>query len=94
MPYFKISPQQFTLLVAAYTLSAGFSGFVAAFFGDGYDRKKILLVGYIGFLLGTIACGFAPSYHLLLVARLVAGVFGGLFLMYLHTKEEALPWVR
>ncbi len=78
MPYFKISPQQFTLLVAAYTLSAGVSGFIAAFFVDGYDRKKILLIGYIGFLLGTIACGFAPSYHLLLAARLLAGVFGGL----------------
>ncbi len=78
MPYFKISPQQFSLLVAAYTLSAGLSGFVAAFFVDQYDRKKILLIGYIGFLLGTIACGIAPSYELLLAARLLAGLFGGL----------------
>lgn len=78
MPFFKISTQQFTLLVAAYTLSAGLSGFIAAFFADRYDRKKILLIGYAGFLLGTIACGFAPSYHLLLAARLLAGIFGGL----------------
>jgi DHA1 family inner membrane transport protein len=78
MPYFKISPQQFSLLVAAYTLSAAVSGFIAAFFADQYDRKKILLIGYTGFLLGTIACGFAPTFHLLLVARLVAGTFGGL----------------
>lgn len=78
MPYFNISPQQFTLLVAAYTISAGISGFVAAFFVDNYDRKKILLTGYAGFLLGTIACGFAPSYHLLLASRVFAGVFGGL----------------
>jgi predicted MFS family arabinose efflux permease len=78
MPYFKISTQQFTLLVAAYTLSAGVSGFIAAFFVDRYDRKKILLTGYAGFLIGTIACGFAPSYHWLLTARLLAGVFGGL----------------
>jgi predicted MFS family arabinose efflux permease len=60
MPFFKITPQQFTMLVAAYTLSAGISGFVAAFFVDQYDRKKILLIGYMGFLAGTIACGFAP----------------------------------
>lgn len=78
MPYFKISPQQFTMLVAAYTLSAGVSGFIAAFYVDRYDRKKILLVGYAGFLAGTFACGFAPTYHLLLGARLLAGVFGGL----------------
>ena len=32
MSYFQITPQQFTLLVAAYTLSAGASGFVSAFF--------------------------------------------------------------
>src|SRR5436190_3986734 len=78
MPFFKITPQQFTLLVAAYTISAGVSGFIAAFFVDKYDRKKILLIGYSGFLLGTIACGFAPSYHLLLFARILAGLFGGL----------------
>jgi DHA1 family inner membrane transport protein len=78
MPYFKITPQQFTFLVGAYTLSAGISGFAAAFFVDRYDRKSFLLFGYIGFLAGTIACGFAPSYHLLLTARLAAGLFGGL----------------
>jgi predicted MFS family arabinose efflux permease len=78
MPYFKITPQQFTLLVAAYTISAGISGFIAAFFVDKYDRKKILLIGYSGFLLGTIACGFAPTYLTLLFSRIFAGVFGGL----------------
>jgi len=78
MPFFKITPQQFTLLVAAYTISAGVSGFIAAFFVDKYDRKKIILIGYSGFLLGTIACGFAPSYLTLLFSRIFAGVFGGL----------------
>jgi MFS transporter, DHA1 family, inner membrane transport protein len=78
MPYFHINPHQFSLLVAAYTLSAGAAGFIAAFFVDGFDRKKILLFGYTGFLVGTFACGMAPSYHLLLAARVLAGIFGGL----------------
>ncbi|OLY94889.1 Predicted arabinose efflux permease, MFS family [Cnuella takakiae] len=78
MPFFKIHPAQFTYLVAAYTISAGISGFLAAFFVDNYDRKKVLLFGYIGFLLGTLACGLAPTYHFLLGARLLAGTFGGL----------------
>src|SRR5215203_2418553 len=95
MPYFKISPQQFTLLVAAYTLSAGASGFISAFFADNHDRKKILLIGYLGFLLGTLACGFAPSYHLLLVARLVAGTFGGLIgAQVLAIISDAFPYSR
>lgn len=78
MPYFRINSQQFTFLVGAYTLSACISGFGAAFFVDRFDRKKVLLIGYIGFIVGTIACGFAPSYPLLLSARLLAGLFGGL----------------
>ncbi|MEO6584029.1 MAG: MFS transporter [Ferruginibacter sp.] len=78
MPYFKISPQQFSMLVASYTLAASISGFCAAFFIDGFDRKKILLIAFSGFLVATMACGFAPTYSFLLLARLVAGIFGGL----------------
>ena len=78
MPYFRINSQQFTMLVGAYTLSAGISGFTAAFFVDRFDRRKVLVAGYIGFLLGTLACGIAPNYHLLLISRLIAGLFGGL----------------
>ncbi len=78
MPYFKITPQQFSLLVASYTIAASISGFCAAFFIDGFDRKKVLLFAYIGFLSATMACGFAPTYSVLLIARLIAGVFGGL----------------
>lgn len=95
MPFFNITPQQFTLLVATYTLSAGVSGFIAAFFVDNYDRKKVLLFGYVGFLLGTLACGFAPSYHLLLAARLIAGVFGGLIgAQVLSIISDAFPYER
>jgi predicted MFS family arabinose efflux permease len=78
MPYFNISPKQFTFLVSAYAISAAVSGFAAAFIVDKFDRKKILVYSYIGFLLGTIACGFAPSYDLLLASRILAGLFGGI----------------
>lgn len=78
MPYFKINPRQFSFLVGAYTLSAAFSGFAAAFFVDRFDRKKFLLFAYGGFLIGTLFCGIAPSYILLLLSRIVAGIFGGM----------------
>lgn len=77
MPYFHISPQEFSLLVSSYTISAAISGFAAAFFVDAYDRKKVLLLAYLGFLVGTIACGLAPNFYFLLVARIFAGIFGG-----------------
>jgi predicted MFS family arabinose efflux permease len=78
MPYFRITPAQFSFVVASYSISAAISGFTAAFFVDRFDRKKVLLFGYTGFIIGTISCGLAPSYGLLLVARIVAGLFGGL----------------
>lgn len=78
MPFFEINPKQFSFLVGAYTFTAAASGFTAAFFADRFDRKKILLFGYVGFLAGTFACGFARSYELLMAARILAGLFGGL----------------
>jgi DHA1 family inner membrane transport protein len=78
IPYFHISSQKFSAIVSAYSYSAFASGIIASFFVDNHDRKKILLFGYVGFLTGTILCGFAPSANLLIAARIVAGLFGGL----------------
>ena len=77
MPTLSISTQQFGLAVSAYAFSAGVSGFVAAGFADRFDRKKLLIFFYAGFLLGTLWCGLAPTYELLLAARVVTGIFGG-----------------
>jgi predicted MFS family arabinose efflux permease len=73
----KITTSQFGLVVSAYAFSAGASGFLAAGFADKYDRKKLLLFFYVGFILGTILCAIAPTYHLLLIARIITGIFGG-----------------
>lgn len=95
MPYFKINPQQFSLVVAAYSISAAISGFAAAFFVDRYDRKKILLIGYAGFVLGTLFCGLAPSYIVLLIARIIAGLFGGLIgAQVLSIVSDIFPYER
>ncbi len=74
----RINAMQFSILVAVYSISAFFSGLIISLFIDRFDRKKPLLLAYAGFLLGTLACGFAYSYELLLVARIVAGLFGGI----------------
>ena len=78
MPFFDITPRSFTYLVSAYTISAAITGFLSAFYVDRFDRKKVLIIAYAGFILGTIACGIAPSFGWLLLARIVAGMFGGL----------------
>ncbi|MFN4144967.1 MAG: MFS transporter [Runella sp.] len=75
--YFDISPQQFALLVSAYSFSAGLSGFAVAFIADRFPRKHIMLTAYIGFVVGTLACAVAPTFALLMAARTLAGLFGG-----------------
>ena len=77
IPALKITPSQFGLVVSAYAFSAGLSGLLTAGFADRFDRKKLLLFFYCGFLAGTLLCGLASSFHLLLLARMVTGVFAG-----------------
>jgi predicted MFS family arabinose efflux permease len=74
---FGISPSQFGLIVASYGISAGLMGLAAGFFLDWFDRKQALLWLYSGFALGTLFCAMAPTYHLLVASRFVAGAFGG-----------------
>ncbi|HTE31151.1 MAG TPA: MFS transporter [Chryseolinea sp.] len=73
----SISPSQFGWVVSAYAFSAGASGLLTAGFADKFDRKKLLLFFYTGFVFGTLLCALAPTYHFLLVARIVTGLFGG-----------------
>lgn len=77
MSRFSIGPAGFARLVAAYGLSAGVTGLAAAFFLDRFGRKRALLVLFSGVVLATVACALARSYEALLVARLLAGGFGG-----------------
>src|SRR5262245_35295027 len=77
MPDLDISPQRFGEIVSAYAFSAGISGFLAAGFADRFDRKRFLLFFYGGFIAGTTLCALAPNYPLLLLARIVTGLFGG-----------------
>jgi predicted MFS family arabinose efflux permease len=77
MNLLSITPKQFGLVVSAYAFSAGASGLLAAGFADKYDRKKLLLFFYSGFVIGTLLCGIAPSYEFLLFARVITGIFGG-----------------
>lgn len=54
MPALQITPRQFGLVVSAYAFSAGLSGLLTAGFADRFDRKKLLLFFYSGFVLATL----------------------------------------
>jgi predicted MFS family arabinose efflux permease len=77
MPALHIGTHEFGLAVSSYAFSAAISGIAAAGFADRFDRKRLLLFFYGGFILGTALCAVAPTYQLLLAARVVTGLFGG-----------------
>jgi predicted MFS family arabinose efflux permease len=77
MKDFKVKPDQFGIVVSSYALAAGLSGFLTAGFADRFDRKRLLVFFYSGFILGTLFCGMAESYNQLVLARILTGVFGG-----------------
>jgi len=77
LPKLEITTKQFGLLVSAYPISAGISTILLSGYADKFDRKKLLLFFYSGFLLGILFCTNAPSYQVLVVARIITGIFGG-----------------
>lgn len=77
MKSMSLSTSQFGFAVSGYAFSAGTAGLLTAGFADRFDRKKLLLFFYIGFIAGTLFCGLATTYPLLLAARIFTGLFGG-----------------
>lgn len=72
-----ISADQFGVLVSSYTFAAAASGLVCALVLDQFDRKRSLMVLTTLFALSTLACALAWDYGSLLLARAMAGAFGG-----------------
>ena len=73
----SLTPQQFGNLISVFGITAGLIGLCTAPFMDRFDRRKLLLICYSGFILGTLACGLSHTPFQLLIARAVCGAFGG-----------------
>lgn len=95
MSTFNISTHEFGLLVASYSFSAALSGLFAATFVDRFERKRLLLGMFALFGLATLACGLAPGYATLLIARGLAGAFGGVMGALVQTiVGDVIPFAR
>ena len=77
MKSMNLSTTQFGFAVSGYAFSAGLSGLLTAGFADKFDRKKLLLFFYTGFIAGTFFCSITTSYPMLVAARIFTGLFGG-----------------
>lgn len=92
---FGIREAEFGALVSAYTFAAGLSGLLAATYIDRFDRKRLMIALYGLFALATLACGLASSYETLLLARVAAGLSGGVLSALTQTiVAETIPFER
>lgn len=73
----NLSTEAFGALISAFATTSGVVGLAMAPFADRFDRRRLLLFCYAGFVLGTLACALAHTFHQLLLARAVCGAFGG-----------------
>jgi predicted MFS family arabinose efflux permease len=95
MKEFAITTHEFGFLVASYSFSAALAGLLAATFVDRFERKRLLLTIFALFGLATLACGLSPSYATLLVARGLAGAFGGMMGAMVQTLVgDLIPFER
>ncbi|MEO8923180.1 MAG: MFS transporter [Caldimonas sp.] len=67
-------------LINAYLLPLGALVLFGGVAGDRWGRKRTFLAGMLVFVLASIGCALAPSFALLLVARVAQGL-GAAFLM-------------
>ncbi|GAB5605651.1 MFS transporter [Sideroxyarcus sp. TK5] len=95
MAELDITTHEFGLLVASYSFSAAASGLFAATFVDRFERKRFMLVTFALFGLATLACAIAPGYATLLIARGLAGAFGGVLGALVQTFiGDTIPYAR
>ncbi|MSP59138.1 MAG: MFS transporter [Myxococcales bacterium] len=72
-----IAPERLGLIGGSYTGAAFVSGIIASRFLDRFDRRRALAVAMLGLVVSTALGGFATGLKTLMVARMLAGSFGG-----------------
>ena len=91
----SINTHQFGLLLSSYTFAAAIAGVFATYYIDRFERRQLLLRLYVCFIVATVACGFAPNYHLLFIARACAGAFGRILGSLVQTiVADSIPFER
>jgi EmrB/QacA subfamily drug resistance transporter len=65
-------------VLSIYVLSLGITTPVTGFLADRFGIKRIYLLGLGVFTIGSLLCGFAPTLPMLIAARALQGIGGGL----------------
>ena len=71
-------PEDLELVVAGYGLAFAILLITGGRLGDLYGRKKLFLVGMVGFTLASALCGLATSPRVLIASRVLQGLTAAL----------------
>lgn len=100
MSDFQINPSQAQWLTTAFMLTNGILIPVTAFFIERFSSKHLLVAALSIFSLGTLIGAIAPSFSVLLLARIVQAVGAGIMMPLMQTvmltlfppEKEELQW--
>jgi EmrB/QacA subfamily drug resistance transporter len=67
-------------IVAGYTLALAIGLLTGGRLGDMYGRRRMLMIGVLGFVTTSVVCAVAPSIEALIVARVLQGLFGAVMI--------------
>src|SRR3954453_5373913 len=81
-----------TWLLTAYLLSASVATAIIGRLGDMYGKERLLLITLVILAVGTMLAAVADSLGLLIAARVIQGVGGGIFpLSFAIVRDEFPP---
>lgn len=70
----NLSPFKTEALLGANLLFHCIAALFAGTFGDRYGKKKVIHIGFLIFIVGSILCYFAINYYSLLCGRILQGI--------------------
>jgi MFS family permease len=71
-------PAELQWIVSGYTLAFGMVPVLGGKLGDDHGRRVMFQVGVGGFAVTSLLSGLAPNAHVLIAARVLQGLAGGL----------------
>jgi EmrB/QacA subfamily drug resistance transporter len=70
-------PSELQWIISGYVLAFGLMPVIGGRLGDDRGRRRMFMIGVIGFVIASAAVGLSPDPLFIIIARVVQGVFGG-----------------